>query len=36
MGGVEGGKLGSGGEASGGVCKIIPPDSLYQPYGVDP
>ena len=36
MGGVEGKKLGSGGEAPGGVCNIIPSDSLCQPYGVDP
>ena len=35
MGGVEGGKLGSEGEAPGGICMIIPPDSLCQPYGVD-
>ena len=36
MGGVERGKLGRGGEAPGGICNIIPPDSLCQPHGVDP
>ena len=36
MGGVEGGKLGRGGEAPGRICNIIPPDSLCQPYSVDP
>ena len=36
MGEGEGGKLGSGGEASIRICKIIPQDSLCRPDGVAP
>ena len=36
MGGGEGGNLGSGGEAPGGIFKIITPDGLCQPDDVTP
>ena len=36
MGETEGGKLGSGGESSGGICKSVTPDDQWRPESVAP